>query len=204
MRAKVRASACDSGVSKESLPRSIRLAIHTPVIALERLASGTGSPTTARPMATSRTGWPAWRMTMPPVRCPYFAAQLRQACSIPSTVWARTGSIAAKKAVTSANRKSRRIVSTSGLDLQVSISRSLPSVSHLQPLLARAAPLRDAEAGEPVDGAGEDIGFHVHADPGRAGEGRLADAQQVEQRDDQHQGRVLEQSDEPVGHGGES
>jgi len=59
MRAKVRASACDSGVSKESLPRSIRLAMHTPVIALDRLASGTGAPTAARPMATSRTGWPA-------------------------------------------------------------------------------------------------------------------------------------------------
>ena len=86
MRAKVRASACDSGVSKESLPRSIRLAMHTPVIALERLASGTGAPTAARPLATSRTGWPAWRTTIPPELSLYLAIQLRQACSMPSTV----------------------------------------------------------------------------------------------------------------------
>ena len=54
---------------------------------------------------------------MPPVPYPYFAAQLRQARSIPSTVWARAGSIAAKKAVTIASRKSRRIVSSSVLYL---------------------------------------------------------------------------------------
>ena len=92
MRAKVRASACDSGVSKESLPRSIRWAMHTPVIALERLANETGAPTTARPMAASWTGWPAWRTTMPPVRCPNLTIQARQACSMPSTVWACAGS----------------------------------------------------------------------------------------------------------------
>ncbi len=58
-RAIVPASACDSGVSKDSRPRSMRPATQTAVTALERLATGTGWPTVSRPIAASRTALPA-------------------------------------------------------------------------------------------------------------------------------------------------
>src|SRR5260370_15825842 len=203
MRSSGRASGCDSGVSKLSRPRSIRPAMHTAVTALDRLASGTGAPTTERPMATSRTGRPAWRTTSPPELSPYLAIQARQARSMPSTVWARTGASGpargpARQAAARSTRPARRS------DTMLSPpDRALPPVRDLQALLAQATPSRDTEAREPVDGAGENIGFHVHADPGRVGECCLGDAEKVEQRDDQHQGRVLEQGDELVGHRGQ-
>ena len=69
--------------------------------------------------------------------------------------------------------------------------------------LQRQPDAREAEAAEPVEQAGERIGLLVHADPVRVGERGLRDAEQVEDRDDQHQRGVLHQRDELVGHRGQ-
>ncbi len=84
----VLASACDSGVSKESRPRSIKPAMQTAVTALDRLATGTAAPTASWPIAASRTARPPWTTASPPVLRRCSAIQARHACSMPSTVWA--------------------------------------------------------------------------------------------------------------------
>ena len=55
-RASVRASACATDVSKESAPRSISVAMQTPVTAFDRLAYGTAAPGARRPIVASCTG----------------------------------------------------------------------------------------------------------------------------------------------------
>src|SRR3954462_15369140 len=55
----------------------------------------------------------------------------------------------------------------------------------------RKADARETETADPVDESSERVSLFVHADPVRIGECRLGDPEQIQDRDNQDQRRVL-------------
>src|SRR5690554_3329735 len=70
------------------------------------------------------------------------------------------------------------------------------SVAGIELALEMLAVARHAEAEDPESQPGEDVALDMIADPFGIGGGRLDDAEQIEQADDEDQRGILEQRDE--------